>query len=189
MLICMNISSCISVNVTVANTSTDAKTDTHTFAVRAIWVFTQAMFGTGDAAVGNPHRAQLVQFELFELIVLLKSDSKFPVQQFEATASQSTVPSTLLNSTLHMTISPSFQLTVLSTLPRCYSNFKLTFKSRKLTLNISTYSKLKGQWNGYAINGCSVEGADEKKKTKKKGAGLEGFRPPSPIIWHDIHIP
>ena len=33
------------------------------------------------------------QFELFELILLLKEDKRFPVEQFEATVSQSTVPS------------------------------------------------------------------------------------------------
>ena len=49
----------------------------------------------GGDTVGNPHRAQIVQFELFELILLLKLDNKFPVEQFEATVSQSTVPSPL----------------------------------------------------------------------------------------------
>ena len=49
--------------------------------------------GRGDATVGNPHRAQICQFEFFELILLLKLDKQFPVEQFEATASQSTVPS------------------------------------------------------------------------------------------------
>ena len=38
-------------------------------------------------------RAQISQFELFELILLLKSGNQFPVQRFEATVSQSTVPS------------------------------------------------------------------------------------------------
>ena len=50
------------------------------------------MIGRGDDTVGNPHRAQIDQFELFELIVLLTLDKQFPVQQFEATASQSRVP-------------------------------------------------------------------------------------------------
>ena len=49
-------------------------------------------FGTGDDTVGNPRRAQMYQFELFELILLLKLDKHFPVEQFEATVSQSTVP-------------------------------------------------------------------------------------------------
>ena len=40
--------------------------------------------------VGNPHRAQSSQFELFELILFLKLDQQFPVEQFAATASQST---------------------------------------------------------------------------------------------------
>ena len=53
-----------------------------------------ASFGRGDGAVGNPHRAQISQFELFELkyiwirvfrayILLLKLDEQFPVEQFE----------------------------------------------------------------------------------------------------------
>ena len=37
-------------------------------------------------------RAQTDQFELFELILLLKLDKQFPVEQFEAAASQSAVP-------------------------------------------------------------------------------------------------
>ena len=50
-------------------------------------------FGRGDATVGNPHRTQISQFELFELILLLKLNKQFPVEQFEASVSQSTVPS------------------------------------------------------------------------------------------------
>ena len=46
----------------------------------------------GGDTVGNPHRAQVSQFEPFELILLFKIGKKFPVEQFEATASQSTVP-------------------------------------------------------------------------------------------------
>ena len=40
-----------------------------------------------------PHRAQMVQLEFFELILLSKLDKQFPVEQFEATISQSSVPS------------------------------------------------------------------------------------------------
>ena len=36
------------------------------------------------------------EFELFEFILLLKLNTEFPVEQFEATASQSTVPTPLL---------------------------------------------------------------------------------------------
>ena len=54
-------------------------------------------FGRGDDTVGNPHRAQISQFELFELILLSKLDRQLPVEQFEATVSQSTVPSPPLN--------------------------------------------------------------------------------------------
>ena len=59
-----------------------------------------ARFGRGDDTVGNPHRAQISQFELFELILLLKSDKRFPVERFEAAASQSAVPSPPLRSGL-----------------------------------------------------------------------------------------
>ena len=52
-------------------------------------------FGRGDDAVGNPHRAQIYEFELFGLILLSKL-KQLPVEQFEATVSQSTVPSPLL---------------------------------------------------------------------------------------------
>ena len=47
----------------------------------------------GDDTVGNPHRAQSSQFELFELILLFTLAKQFPVEQFEAAVSQSTVPS------------------------------------------------------------------------------------------------
>ena len=53
----------------------------------------QRNLGRGDDTVGNPHGAQ---FELFELILLFKFDKQFPVEQFEATVSQSAVPSPLL---------------------------------------------------------------------------------------------
>ena len=59
-------------------------------------------FGRGDDTVGNPHRAQISQFELFELILLLKLDKQFPVEQFEATVSQSTVPSPPLRYVHHV---------------------------------------------------------------------------------------
>ena len=42
----------------------------------------------GDDTVGNPHRAQIVQFELFELILLLKLYKGFSIEQFEPTVSQ-----------------------------------------------------------------------------------------------------
>ena len=53
----------------------------------------RSIVGRGDDTVGNPHRAQIVQFELFDFILLLKLDKQFPVEQFEAAASQSTAPS------------------------------------------------------------------------------------------------
>ena len=54
---------------------------------------TPARLGRGDDKVGNPHRTQIYRFELFELILLLELDKQFPVEQVEATVSQSTVPS------------------------------------------------------------------------------------------------
>ena len=53
-------------------------------------------FGRVDDTVGNPHRDQIYKFELFELILLLKLDTQIPVEQFEATVSQSRAPSPLL---------------------------------------------------------------------------------------------
>ena len=47
----------------------------------------------GDDTVGHPHRAQILQFELFELTLLLKLDKQLSIEQFEAAVSQSTVPS------------------------------------------------------------------------------------------------
>ena len=41
----------------------------------------------------------MYQFELFDLVLLLKLDKRFPVEQFEATVSQSTVPSPPLRKT------------------------------------------------------------------------------------------
>ena len=52
--------------------------------------------GRGGDTVGNPHRAQIAQFELFELILLFQVDRQFPVEQFEAKLSQPAVPSPLL---------------------------------------------------------------------------------------------
>ena len=36
-------------------------------------------FGRGDDTVGNPHRAQISQFDFFELILFSKLDKPFPV--------------------------------------------------------------------------------------------------------------
>ena len=51
------------------------------------------ILGRADDTVGNPHRAQISQFEFFELIPLSRLDKQLSVEQFEATASQSTAPS------------------------------------------------------------------------------------------------
>ena len=48
-----------------------------------------ASIGRGDDALGNPRRAHFFRFELFELVLLLKLDRQFPVEQFEATGSAS----------------------------------------------------------------------------------------------------
>ena len=39
-------------------------------------------FGRGDDTVGNPHRAQITQFELLKLILLLKLDKQLPVERW-----------------------------------------------------------------------------------------------------------
>ena len=52
--------------------------------------------GRGDDTVGNPRRARISRFEPLELIISLKLDKWFPVQQLEATVSQSRVPSSPL---------------------------------------------------------------------------------------------
>jgi hypothetical protein len=55
--------------------------------------------GGGMITVRSLHRARIYQSELFELILLLKSDKQFPAEKqfpvvhFEARASQSTLPS------------------------------------------------------------------------------------------------
>ena len=55
--------------------------------------FDGRIFGRGDDTVGNPHRAQMSQFELFELVLLLKLDRQSPVEQFQPAVSHSAVPS------------------------------------------------------------------------------------------------
>ena len=52
-----------------------------------------ASLGRGDDTVGNPHRAQISQFELF---LLLELDNILSIERFEPTVSQSTVSSPLL---------------------------------------------------------------------------------------------
>ena len=76
-------------------------------------------FGRGDDTAGCPHRAKISQFELFELILLLILDKQFPFEQFEATASQSTVPSPPLNAlSLHPLTWTSRLFPILSFLAR-----------------------------------------------------------------------
>ena len=55
-----------------------------------------AALGRGDDTVGNPHRARIFKLELFERILLWRLFNYFPVEQFEATVSQSTVPPPVL---------------------------------------------------------------------------------------------
>ena len=62
------------------------------------------LIGRGDDSVWKPSwssnfsfRAQISQFELFELMLFLKLDEWLPVERFEATVSQSTVASPLLS--------------------------------------------------------------------------------------------
>ena len=56
-----------------------------------------SIFGRGDDTVANPHRIELtfISSSFSSLILLLKLDRQLPVEQFEATVPQSTVPSPL----------------------------------------------------------------------------------------------
>ena len=47
----------------------------------------------GDDTVGNPRRAQISRFELFELVLLLNLYRPFSIERFEPTVFQSTVSS------------------------------------------------------------------------------------------------
>ena len=47
----------------------------------------------GNDTVGDPHRAEIHRFELFELFILLALDKQVSIEQFEPTVSQSTVSS------------------------------------------------------------------------------------------------
>ena len=49
--------------------------------------------GRGEDTLGNPHQGQVSQSELCEFILSLKLDKQLSIEQFEATLSQSTVPS------------------------------------------------------------------------------------------------
>ena len=49
--------------------------------------------GRGNDTVGNPHRAQISQFELFELNHLTGLNKLISIEQFEPIASQSAVSS------------------------------------------------------------------------------------------------
>ena len=63
---------------------------------RRSWTSPTRTLEGGDDTVGNSRRAQIFKFELFELfeiILLLKLGKQLPVERFEATVSQSTVPS------------------------------------------------------------------------------------------------
>ena len=76
------------------------KAFTSTFTLRILNMYVEhlnrQLLRRGDDTVGNPHRVQIHQFELFELILLFELDKQLHVEQFEATAFQSTVPSPLL---------------------------------------------------------------------------------------------
>ena len=55
------------------------------------------MIGRGCDTVGNPRRARIWDFELFELMLLVELDKHFSVERFEAMASRSGVPSSPLS--------------------------------------------------------------------------------------------
>ena len=62
-------------------------------ASRLLWIMWYSEGGLiRDDTVGNPHRAQISQSELFENILLLKLCQQLPVEQFEAAVLQSTLP-------------------------------------------------------------------------------------------------
>ena len=45
-------------------------------------------FGRGDDTIGNPHRAQMSQFELFELFLLSRLGKQVSIKHFEPAVSQ-----------------------------------------------------------------------------------------------------
>ena len=59
---------------------------THTYAYAYIYIYRE-----------RERESEISQFELFELILLSKLDERLPVERFEATLSQSALPSPPLN--------------------------------------------------------------------------------------------
>ena len=59
---------------------------------RARWRTRRCSEG-GDDTVGNPRRAQIFQFDFFELILLLTLDTPFSIERLEPTVSQSAASS------------------------------------------------------------------------------------------------
>ena len=52
-----------------------------------IYIYIFIYIARGDDTVGNPHRAQIMQLESFELIPSLNLDQQVSIEQFEATVS------------------------------------------------------------------------------------------------------
>ena len=93
-----SVTSCCGCCWTVVNVTCNRIRYPHVTAHTCPWTGRRLSFWRGEDKVGNPHRAQIARFELFELnffelILLLKLDKHLPVEQFEAAVSQSTVPS------------------------------------------------------------------------------------------------
>ena len=92
----------------------------------------------GDDTVGNPPRAQTYKFELFELILLLKLDKQFPIEQFEPTVSQSTVPSPPLRNAIQAAIKAA-ESCFLPMVWNKYASYLLIFLYYYLLTFLSSY--------------------------------------------------
>ena len=95
--------------------------------------------GSGDDTVGNPRRAQSSRFELFELVLLLKLHKQFSIEQFEPTASRSTVsspclyppPAWYINSTITIVIIIIIIITSTMTITITITTITIIFKSTR----------------------------------------------------------
>ena len=56
------------------------KFDSRTLSRKTLSRWTGRNFGRGDDAVGSPRRAQISQFDLFKLVLLLRLDKQIPVE-------------------------------------------------------------------------------------------------------------
>ena len=86
--------------------------------------------------LNSSFRAQMCKFEFFEML-LLKLEKQLPVEQFEATASQSTLPSPSLPSILVISIT-TISLTIIMQVLLLL--LVLTYSITAITSIITTYS-------------------------------------------------